>query len=138
MAHAPITFGEDGYLPLTVYLPSTTGLTFYTTHDGGATWTGDPGNANKVITPGRYSFADALHAWSWDGGPVLYSTSDGTQTWIALPTGLDLNGKLGQLQFVPSTADSFVGWALTGMDETNHSQLYITRDNGATWTPLSP
>ena len=126
MPHAPIFFGQDGYLPLTIYLPSTTELTFYITHDGGTTWTGDLGNSNKIITPGRYAFADALHGWSWDGGSTLYSSSDGGQTWSGIKPDLDLAEKLKQVDFVPSGADAFTGWALTGLDETNHSQLYKT------------
>ena len=135
---APIFFGQDGYLPLILYEPGMTALTFYVTQDGGATWTGDPTDANKVIVPGRFAFADVLHAWSWDGGPMLYSTSDGTQTWNALPIGPDLSGKLHQVEFVPTGSNAFVGWALTIVDEINHSQLYKTTDNGATWTPVIP
>jgi photosystem II stability/assembly factor-like uncharacterized protein len=135
---APIFFGQDGYLPLTIYESGMTTLTFYVTHDGGATWTGDPTDAARVIMPGYFAFADILHAWSWDGGTTLYSTGDGAQIWNVLPTGLDLSGKLHQVEFVPAGSNRFVGWALTIVDETNHSQLYKTKDNGATWTPVIP
>ena len=138
LPYAPIFFGQDGYLPLILYGPGTTALTFYITRDGGATWTGDPADAKKSIQPGRFAFADVLHAWSWDGGPVLYSTSDGAQTWNALPASPDLSGKLHQVEFVPAGSNAFVGWALTSLDENDLSQLFRTTDNGATWTPVIP
>ncbi len=138
MPQAPVFFGSTGYLPLTVYLTGLTEITFYSTHDGGITWTGDPTNANMVIKPGQYSFADALHAWCWDGGSTLYFTSDGGQTWGGLATSLDLSGSLSQIVFVPANAGQFIGWALTGPDTAGHSQLYKTTDNGGTWTALLP
>jgi photosystem II stability/assembly factor-like uncharacterized protein len=138
MPQSPIFFGNDGYLPLVIYLTGLTELTFYTTHDGGNTWTGDPTNANMVIQPGQYSFADATHAWGWDGGSNLYFTSDGGQMWGGLATSLDLSGRLSQIVFVPGTGGQFIGWALTGPDDAGHSQLYKTSDNGGTWTALLP
>jgi hypothetical protein len=42
------------------------------------------------------------------------------------------------MEFVPGTAGGFTGWALTIVDDTGHSQLYKTTDNGITWTPLIP
>ena len=134
----PVFFGNDGVLPLTIYLSDRIDFTFYTTHDGGATWSGDPTNANRIIMPGRYAFADALHGWSWDGGANLYFTTDGAQVWGGIATSLDLNGRLSQLDFVPGTTDWSTGWALTSVDDAGHSQLYKTTDNGGTWTPLIP
>ncbi len=139
MPQAPVFFGNDGFLPLIIYLSDTTVLTFYTTHDGGATWTGDPTTAARVITPGNYAFADALHGWGWDGGTNLYSTTDGAQTWSGISTSLDLAGRLLQMEFVPGpAAGQFTGWALTSVDEAGHAQLYQTTDNGSTWMPLIP
>lgn len=138
MPQAPVFFGEDGFLPLVINLSITTDFTFYTTHDGGTTWTGDPKNAKSVVTPGSYAFADALHGWCWDGGTNLYSTADGAQTWGEMLISLDLNGQLSQIEFVPGAANQFIGWALTSVDDAGHSQLYKTTDNGITWTPLIP
>ena len=131
MPQAPVFFGKDGFLPLTIYLPSSTLLTFYTSHDGGLTWSGDPAEVNKGIKPGLSAFADALHAWCWDGGTSLFSSSDGAQTWTAINTNLNLSGNLSRLEFVPG----FTGWALTRLDDAGHSQLYRTTD-GVNWTPL--
>jgi photosystem II stability/assembly factor-like uncharacterized protein len=138
MPQAPVFFGSDGFLPLVVYKSSTVEFTIYSTHDGGTTWTGDPTNANMVIKPGLYSFADALNGWSWDGGTTLYITSDGAQTWGGMLTSLDLSGRLSQIVFVPGTTGQFTGWALTGLDDAGHSQLYKTTDNGGSWTALIP
>lgn len=138
MSQAPVFFGNDGFLPLMIYLSSTIDFTFYTTHDGGATWSGDPTDANRVVMPGRYALADALHAWSWDGGVNLYFTTDGAQTWGGMAASLDLSGRLSELDFVPSTTEWFTGWVLTSVDDSGHSQLYRTTDSGAIWTPLIP
>jgi photosystem II stability/assembly factor-like uncharacterized protein len=138
MPQAPVFFGSDGFLPLMIYLSSTTDFIFYTTHDGGATWTGNPMNANRLITPGHYAFADALHGWCWDGGINLYFTTDGAQTWGGMLTSLDLSERLSQIEFVPGTAGQFIGWALTSVDDAGHSQLYQTTDNGGSWVTLIP
>jgi photosystem II stability/assembly factor-like uncharacterized protein len=135
---APVFFGNDGFLPLIIDLSTTTAFTFYTTHDGGATWTGDPTNVSSLVAPGHYAFADALHGWCWDGSTNLYITIDGALTWSKIPTNLDLSDRLSQLEFVPGTAGQFTGWALTSVDDAGHSQLYKTTDNGTTWTPLIP
>ena len=135
---APVFFGSDGFLPLMITLSGATDFTFYTTHDGGTTWTGNPTNANRVVMPGSYAFADTLHGWCWGGGTNLYSTTDGAQTWGGTLTSLDLSERLSQIEFVPGTADQFTGWALTSVDDAGHSQFYKTTDNGITWTPLIP
>jgi len=139
MPQAPVFFGSDGFLPLLIYLPGTTGFTFYTTHDGGTTWTGDPTNPNRMVrSPGQYAFADALHGWCWDGGSNLYFTIDGAKTWGGKVISLDLSERLSQLEFVPGTDGQFTGWALTSLDDDGHSQLYQTIDMGGSWIPLIP
>jgi len=138
MPQAPIFIGSDGFLPLIVYMSGTSEFTFYTTSDGGTSWTGDPMNANRVVMPGSYTFADALHGWSWDGGTNFYFTTDGAQTWGGMLASLDLSGRLSQLEFAPGPAGNYTGWALTGLDDAGHSQLYKTTDNGSTWINLIP
>ena len=138
MPQAPVFFGSDGFLPLMVYLSDTTGFTFYTSHDGGTTWIGDPSKAGSLLASGLYAFADALHGWCWDGGTNLVATTDGAQTWGMIHPGLDLGGRLSQMEFVPAVGSGFTGWALTSVDDTGHSQLYRTTDNGITWMSLIP
>ncbi len=136
MPQPPVFFGNDGFLPVTIFMNSTSDLTFFTTHDGGTTWSGDPTNTIMEIKPGNSAFADAMHGWTWDGGTTLYNTSDGAQTWSAVTTNIDLSGRLSQLIFVPGANGQFVGWALTGVDDAGHSQLYKSTDNGVTWNLL--
>jgi photosystem II stability/assembly factor-like uncharacterized protein len=131
LAQAPIFFGKVGFLPLTIYRSGATDLTFFTSQDGGQTWTGNPANPAAVIEPCLPAIADARQLWCWDGGSNLYSSSDGAQTWTASNPGLNLSGNLSRFEFVPG----YAGWALTRLDETEHSQLYRTT-NGANWTPL--
>jgi len=134
---APVFFGKDGFLPLMIYLPDRVNLTFFVTHDGGLTWSGNPGEASKVIQAGLAAFADPQHAWSWDGSPELYFTTDGAETWQNASTTLNISGRLSQLQFITASAGQFTGWALTRTDEARHSQLYRTRDR-MNWTSLLP
>jgi photosystem II stability/assembly factor-like uncharacterized protein len=138
MPQPPVFFGSDGFLPLGIFMNNSTDFTFYTSHDGGNSWSGDPTNTNMVIKQGPYSFADSLHGWSWDGGTTLYATTDGAQSWSTKTTNIDLSGRLMQLVFVPGTGGQYFGWALTGLDDAGHSQLYKTTDNGGTWNPLVP
>ena len=135
LPRAPVFFGKDGFLPLTVEMPGKIDFTFFITHNGGLTWSGDPADDGKAIQPGLPAIADALHIWSWDGGPTLYQSSDGAQTWKGIPASPDLSGRLAQLELVPAVSGRFTGWALTRGDETGHSRLYRSLD-GSTWTPL--
>ncbi len=132
---APVFFGKDGFLPLMVNLPDRVNLTIFVTQDGGLTWSGNPGEASKVIQPGLTAFADAQYAWSWDGGPQLYFTTDGAEIWQTASSSLNISGHLSQLEFVAASTGQFTGWALTRTDEAGHSQLYRTRD-GINWTSL--
>jgi photosystem II stability/assembly factor-like uncharacterized protein len=138
MAQAPVFFGNDGFLPLIIFLSNTSVMTFFTTHDGGKTWSGDPSNSSQIVVPCHYAFADALHGWCWDGGTTLYLTSDGSQTWNSTPASLDLSGHLAQIEFVPGTTDGFTGWVLSSGDNGGPTMLYKTIDNGTSWTPLIP
>jgi photosystem II stability/assembly factor-like uncharacterized protein len=135
LPQAPVFFGKDGFLPLRVEMPDRVDLTLFVTQDGGLTWSGNPGDANQVIKPGLTAFADTQHAWSWDGGPQLYFTTDGAVTWQTASTSLNISGRLSRLEFVAASAGQFTGWALTRTDEAGHSQLYRTRD-GINWTSL--
>jgi photosystem II stability/assembly factor-like uncharacterized protein len=136
-SQAPVFFGKDGFLPLMIHKADMTDFTFYTSHDGGLTWSGDPGEAGKVIKPGLAVFADALHGWCWDGGAKLYQTLDGAQTWGTIPANLELSGRLAQVEFVPAPSGGFTGWALTRADDAGQSQLFRSTD-GSTWLPLIP
>ena len=136
----PIFFGAEGFLPLNISVPGGGyWQTFYVTHDGGSTWSGDPSDGDRIVSdPGRYSFADPLHGWAWDGGSVFHLTSDGSQTWDGMAAPLILTGGLSQLEFARGPGSGFTGWALTAVDDSGRAQLYRTDDNGVNWTPLLP
>jgi photosystem II stability/assembly factor-like uncharacterized protein len=135
MPFHPFFFGSEGFLPLTIYYPAGNIEQFFClSHDSGATWACDPNNASQVVQPGRYSFADALNGFSWNGGTHLYFTTDGAQTWGGMAAALDLTDQLSQIDFV----DSYTGWALSYQDDAGLSRLYHTADGGATWTQLIP
>ena len=138
MTQAPVFFGMDGFLPLVIYLPGSVNFTLYISHDGGASWNGNPEDANQVISSsGLYSIADAMHTWVWDGGNALYRTYDGGSGnlyWEGLIPNLNLSGVLTRICFVSDGT----GWALTNVDDTGHSKLYQSQDGGANWNPLIP
>lgn len=136
MPQAPIFFGQDGLLPVIIYFPSgNLEEVVFVTHDGGATWAGDPKSASQVVTgPGSISFANALDGFIWNGGGNFYFTTDGAQNWGGIAATLDLSQSLARIDFV----NAFTGWALTGQDDTGVSRLYITKDGGVTWTQLTP
>jgi len=136
MPFAPLFFGQEGFLPVTISFPGgNLEQVFFVTHDGGATWSADPENASQVITyPGRFAFADALNGYAWNGGGLMYFTTDGAQNWAGMAVTLDLTDTLAQLDFV----DAYTGWALTGQDETGVSRLFHTEDGGVSWTQLTP
>ena len=108
-------------------------MTFYTSQDGGLTWTGNPADARRVIQPGLPAIADALHIWCWDGGASLYTSRNGGQSWQDTQASLDLSGNLSVFEGVPG----ITAWALTRLDDAGHSQLYRS-SNGVNWTPLIP
>ncbi|HVM73023.1 MAG TPA: hypothetical protein VMT91_14760 [Anaerolineales bacterium] len=137
MPQAPVFFGKQGFLPLTIYLPGKAVLSFYTSLDGGATWNGDPAEAGKTIRPGLVAFSDASHGYCWDGGPIMYQISDGARTWTQLATHLDLSGELAQMEFVPDASGPPAGWALTQVNDSGHSQLYQIAA-GLQWKPVNP
>jgi photosystem II stability/assembly factor-like uncharacterized protein len=138
MAHPPLFFGREGILPVTVYREASSVLTFFHTTDGGSNWTGGLVPVDPGLPDGLYSFATSLDAWCWDGSGAVFGSRDGGQSWSITSSNLDLTGRLNQLVFVPAGDGSFVGFALTSLDENDHSQLYITTDEGVTWTPLLP
>jgi photosystem II stability/assembly factor-like uncharacterized protein len=116
---------QAGLLPV-LLSAETPALVFYSTQDGGATWTA----TTPVEGGGQYDFISTQLGWVWNE-LGLFATQDGGQTWNARETNVDLSETLAQFDFVSSTT----GWALA-MDAEGNTQLYKTVDGGSSW--ISP
>lgn len=99
---------------------------FYTTRDGGTTWT--PTKPLSIADrDDPYSIVDMEHGWVSDGD-ALFATSDGGRNWTTLqPAGPFADVK--QLEFVSSQ----IGWALRRISP----YLIKTLDGGRTWTSVA-
>ncbi len=116
---------QHGLLPVLLSADSQAWI-FFTTRDGGATWSA----TTPVAGGGSYDFVSPQEGWAWDG-KTLHSTRDGGQTWTAQETNVDLSQMLTRLDFVNSAA----GWALA-MDADGQTCLYKTVNGGLTWASL--
>jgi photosystem II stability/assembly factor-like uncharacterized protein len=118
------------------------GSAFYSTHDGGQTWTPMPGllEAASGCVGGAVDFVSATDIFVC-GGANLYVTHDGAKSWQTIKPNIDF-GRAGskrevsQIDFV----DAAHGWMIL-YDNSNdlpdgHDSLYRTSDGGATWTEL--
>jgi hypothetical protein len=97
------------------------------TDNGGGVWAEQLAVAGEITS---ISFPDALHGWAITFNGVLYSTSDGGDTWgNRSVTGSDDHP--GGIVFVDATH----GW-MTGGTETEPWGTYIwaTADGGVNWT----
>ena len=101
-------------------------VTIYVSRDGGANWLAtQPVNSYGPVTaPTKNDFI------IWDGG-TLHFSHDAGQSWKELTPNINLNQKIGSLQFI----NPMTGWALSY--DGNTSQLYRTSDGGQTWERLS-
>ena len=93
------------------------------TNDGGKTW---PRAQNSSMCRFCLDIVDENLAWSGGNGNNVRVTEDGGKIWRAV-TDADLGGKHSNIDFVDGTT----GWLVS---QTNCS---VTKDGGATWTPLA-
>lgn len=149
---APVFFdGRSGDLAAHLVQESADGNTmaanamiFYTTHDGGETWTPGPGvietggdnlggNQPLEIVSSQDIFVCA--------GPNLQVTHDGAKSWHTIKSNLNfgrstLERVVLQLDFVDATH----GWALisdnSGESPEGVDYLYKTTDGGVAWVEL--
>ena len=129
------------------------GVAFYSTTDGGATWTkvseadtsGNPGHLPLSCNKGAPAFINSATGWtpgacSAGGGPFFYVTHDGGRTWnnagISMPPGYGGNCMCGitSLRFSDARNGVFV-LDLYGADGVQHDFLYATHDAGSSWQP---
>src|SRR3989475_12049905 len=132
---------QDGILPVIHDILNASGhtigglITFYTTHDGGATWTHTAPVRVNVTDRAYQAVADVNHAWVLSGG-VLHATSDRGRRWTTMPPNPHCADVI-QLDF----SSSKVGWAVgrktfkAGGTPT-FPFLLKTLDGGRTWSPL--
>jgi photosystem II stability/assembly factor-like uncharacterized protein len=116
-------------------------LIFYTTQDGGETWTAGSELAQSTLNPsGNSSFSDVFASSAKDilvrEGAIFDSTHDGGKNWQTIqpqlnpaPTGIDPDR--WEINFL----DAAHGTLRTYDDEGKHSN-YETFDGGVTWAKL--
>lgn len=110
----------DAILPVT-FVPGYETI-FYTSKDGGATWTPTtPVKATITSTAVNSDFVDAQHGWTTDGESI-YATQDGGHEWTEYPAPSSFRS-VKQLQFLTTK----LGWAVT------EDGLVTTEDGGRTW-----
>ncbi|MGA2246573.1 MAG: hypothetical protein ABSH48_16385 [Verrucomicrobiota bacterium] len=141
--------GKNGWLPVHIvkygagYTIAWNVLAFYTTSNGGETWTPRPGiivgGTNLVGGYGQINLVSIRDIFV-HGGANLYVTHDGAKSWQTIKPNLDLDrtvsrGGVLQIDFV----DSKHGWALVyDTLDYSHNQyhVYKTSGGGATWAEL--
>jgi photosystem II stability/assembly factor-like uncharacterized protein len=130
--------GSDGWVAA-LGEPTATGratLEMYSTGDGGKSWSKARVSDDEQLTIGNISvsFPDSMNGWAMAGEETsaavsighLYATSDGGQSWRALPRP----PIAGKIRFDTPT----VGWLAGGPTGDN---LYRTTDGGSSWTRVS-
>ncbi len=119
---------QDGILLVTLWHEQIVNA-FYSTHDGGASWSAPAPLTSTIDVPLASDWVSGSEGWvlaapaNGDTGVgQLYHTRDGGQSWTALEASAVL-AKVVQLDMV----DSQVGWAL------GKGFLLKTTDGGQTW-----
>ena len=128
------------------------GIAFYGTVDGGTSWTklsqadpsGAPGHLSLSCSKAMPVFLTGLTGWvpgacNAGGGPFLYVTHDGGNTWnpvsITMPSGLTGSCicEISSFRFTDARNGVFI---LTVEDNVGQrSFLYRTSDSGGSWVP---
>jgi photosystem II stability/assembly factor-like uncharacterized protein len=116
-------------------------LIFYTSHDGGATWTAKQGmldlkqpsygNTFDVVSPECFFIANGSH---------IFVTHDGAQSWQAITPNISFgeNSKrdIAQMKFL----DAKHGWLIisdnNGFHPDGNCILYRTSDGGRNWAEM--
>jgi photosystem II stability/assembly factor-like uncharacterized protein len=116
---------------LPVHLSSQNGvlLAFYTSADGGNTWTLSP---NFVSRGGTVDFVSPTVGFTWNG-TNFYMTTDAAKDWTAIAPDVAFGDGFGGMDFVSPTA----GFVLAG-DSPESQRVYKTLDGAATWQVVGP
>jgi photosystem II stability/assembly factor-like uncharacterized protein len=135
LATEPPTFftATDGILPVRFTTPTSWGLDFYVTHDGGISWQSTTPLSLSSSSPGAFFMRDLNHIWVAEG-TTLYVTSDGGQRWTKITPRITTTSisTFTHLDFVSDE----IGWA-TGSAGDHPTVLLKTVDGGYTWTEIT-
>jgi hypothetical protein len=100
---------------------------FYSTNDGGLTWSSFPMPVDYSLGAAGLVFFDLQNGIAF--GRNLYKTADGGQTW----TFVQAVTWDGQFSFVSAKQ----GWASV-MNDSNENALVVTANGGVRWDLLNP
>jgi photosystem II stability/assembly factor-like uncharacterized protein len=110
---------------------------WFTTHDGGATWTADPQQRTVILVEPVGSAVWAIERAS--GAPALdplrlLVSTDAGHTWTPASSAPPLRGSATLAHTSPADA-----WALSAWDAAGHApgSLWATHDGGKTWQARS-
>ena len=119
---------KDGILPVT-FSANGNKVVFYSTQDGGKTWSAGPATTEVGTT---LSFASDNQAWAiGSNGENVYATSDSGRSWKQLAKPAATARKLLNIDFLSATQ----GWVLADMDDT--TSLFQVTGDGKSWTRLN-
>jgi photosystem II stability/assembly factor-like uncharacterized protein len=133
----PKYFNEkEGMLFVQTYSKEKSFSHFYTTNDGGETWSESATIENKSDHL-MHDFVSSKSGWMSDG-ETLYQTKDGMQSWKQIMTVKEIMGETSNsviisLEFVSETK----GWIII-RGEGNEYILCDTNDGGMTWYFTNP
>jgi photosystem II stability/assembly factor-like uncharacterized protein/peroxiredoxin len=116
----PVFFGNNGLMPVTI----PTGLSFYTTTDGGGHW-----SSGSVIPlqVQQLAILDQQHIWIISQDRSVHQSTDGGKTWKTL-------GSIGKPASAMSFSDTNNGWIVP---EGENASLLHTADGGRTWQQIN-
>jgi photosystem II stability/assembly factor-like uncharacterized protein len=126
----PVFFSAtEGLLPVTFFNGEGSGLAFYATHDGGATWS----HSTPLSAAGSaWDFLTMQQGWVVGAnGATLNETSDGGQRWTPITPSANFRN-ISQLDFVSAQE----GWAIS-TTTPSAPVLLRTMDGGQTWAQIS-
>jgi photosystem II stability/assembly factor-like uncharacterized protein len=132
-----------GFVTVAAYSGTTTLLL---TRDLGQTWLSVPlpaGYAYRKYPYPQVKFFDPEHGVLVSAGSqgtigtVFYTTSDGGQTWVAVPQGVHFTQLGAAIDFVSPLVG--FAWVLGGDTQgSSPPSVYQTTDSGRTWAAFSP
>ncbi len=142
--------GKNGWMPVRIvkwnagHVLAWNVLAFYTTDDGGETWTPRPGiiegGTNFVGSYRQLDLVSGRDIFVCNGANLCV-THDGAESWRTIKPDIDLDrasshGGVLQIDFVDATH----GWAVVydTFKDFPHEKYYVykTSDGGATWMEL--